>query len=237
MRGQNVGMTMAPEYPQSAQPDPTPRPGKAPGPEHPTLGLLVSDEQRERAVDWLQRAYADNRVSEPEFEERLEQVFAARTRKDLNMAFYGLVDPRPSQALGLHPAYQPLITNEVKETAGRGAASLSYFSALLTGPFGPLVGYMVTPVDSHAKQQAGQAFDFTVMSMGVVIGAGILSSVWGPIAYISAIAMVVWMLVMLIGGAKSASDATWRNPLLKPIPLGLLAKPHRRDPVRRQLGR
>ncbi len=56
----------------------------------PTLGrhrskgeLLVSDRARERAARGLSRAYTKGRLSADELEERVEAVWAARTRADL----------------------------------------------------------------------------------------------------------------------------------------------------------
>ena len=73
--------------------------------EHPSLKLYVTPEQRDRAETWLKEAYADGRISELEFDQRIGQVLSATTRKELNEAFYGLVQiPTPSRALGIHPA-------------------------------------------------------------------------------------------------------------------------------------
>ena len=81
--------------------------------EHPSLKMHVTPEQRDRAESWLKEAYADGRISESEFDQRIGQVLSAVTRKELNEAFYGLVQvPTPSRALGVHPAYQPLVRPE-----------------------------------------------------------------------------------------------------------------------------
>src|SRR4029453_16330106 len=92
--------------------------------EHPSLKMQVTPEQRDRAESWLKDAYADGRISESEFDRRIGQVLTAETRKELNEAFYGLVQiPTPSRALGAHPAYQPLVRPETRDQAGRGAAA------------------------------------------------------------------------------------------------------------------
>ncbi|MEA5154108.1 DUF1707 domain-containing protein [Raineyella sp.] len=197
--------------------------------EHPSLNLLVSDEQRDRAVDWLQRAYADGRLTEVELDQRLDQVFAARTRKDLNLAFYGLVQPTStSQALGTHPAYAPLVSPQVRDGAGRGIAAFSHFSALVTWIFGPLIGYMVAPVGSEAKRQAAAAFDFTLISTGGMIAGGILSEIWNPLGIIAGISALAWFLLTIVGGAKAAAGEAWENPVLKLIPVRILSKPQPR---------
>lgn len=197
--------------------------------EHPSLNLLVSDEQRDRAVDWLQRAYADGRLTEVELDQRLDQVFAARTRKDLNLAFYGLVQPTASsQALGTHPAYAPLVSAQARDGAGRGIGAFSYFSALFTWIFGPLVGYLVAPMGSEAKRQAANAFDFTLLSTGGMIAGGILSEIWGPLGIIAGISALAWFLLIIVGGAKAAAGEHWENPLMKLVPIRILSKPEPR---------
>src|SRR5215204_7007382 len=98
--------------------------------EHPSLKMQVTPDQRDRAESWLKDAYADGRISESEFDRRIGQVLTADSRKELNEAFYGLVQiPTPSRALGAHPAYQPLVRPEGKERAGRGVAAFAHFSA------------------------------------------------------------------------------------------------------------
>ena len=39
--------------------------------EHPSLHMSVTPDQRDRAESWLKDAYADGRVSESEFDERM----------------------------------------------------------------------------------------------------------------------------------------------------------------------
>src|SRR4029450_7197095 len=97
--------------------------------EHPSLKMHVTPEQRDRAESWLKDAYADGRIPEPGFDQRIGQALPAATRKELNDAFYGLVQiPAPSRALGVHPAYQPLVRPETRDQAGRGVAALGPFS-------------------------------------------------------------------------------------------------------------
>ncbi|MCW2810841.1 MAG: hypothetical protein JWP61_1299, partial [Friedmanniella sp.] len=112
------------------------------GYEHPTLKMYVTPEQRDRAENWLQEAYADGRVDPQEFDYRMGQVLGAVTRKDLNQAFYGLVPVTTgSQALGVHPAYQPLVRPELRQQAGRGVAAAAHFSVFFVWLLGPSLVY------------------------------------------------------------------------------------------------
>lgn len=72
-------------------------------------GLLVTAEQRDRAEGLLAEAYAEGRVTEAEFDQRLDQVLSARTRLDLNTAFTGLIAPAPAR-VGLLERVSRVIT-------------------------------------------------------------------------------------------------------------------------------
>lgn len=197
--------------------------------EHPSLSLQVSDEQRERAVDWLQRAYADGRLTETELDQRLDQVFAARTRKDLNLAFYGLVQPSvPSQALGVHPAYAPLVSPAAQEGAGRWIGAFSYFSTPFLWIFGPLLGYLIAPQGSDAKARAASAFDFTLVSTGGFIASAMLASFVEPLGFLVGVVMLAWFILTIVGGAKAASGEPWENPVLRMVPFRVLSTPQQR---------
>ena len=116
--------------------------------EHPSLKMQVTPEQRDRAESWLKDAYADGRISESEFDRRIGQVLTADTRKELNEAFYGLVQiPTPSRALGAHPAYQPLVRPETVNRPGRGAAGSGPLLGVLPLALRPRPG--LRPVDTR----------------------------------------------------------------------------------------
>src|SRR4029434_11068099 len=113
--------------------------------EHPSLKMQVTPEQRDRAETWLKEAYAEARISESEFDRRIGQVLTSVTRKELNEAFYGLVQiPTSSRALGVHPAYQPLVRPETRQQAGRGVAAVAHFSVFFLWLFGPGLVYALS---------------------------------------------------------------------------------------------
>ena len=125
--------------------------------EHPSLQMHVTPEQRDRAESWLKEAYADGRISESEFDHRIGQVLSAVTRKELNEAFFGLVQvPTPSRALGVHPAYQPLVRPETRQQAGRGAAGVAHFSVFFLWLFGPGLVFALSTPGTYARRGGGQ---------------------------------------------------------------------------------
>jgi uncharacterized Tic20 family protein len=193
--------------------------------EHPSLTMQVTPEQRDRAEGWLQNAYADGRLTEDEFDRRIGQVISSRTRKDLNEAFYGLVHvPMPSQAVGIHPAYQPLVRPGTRQQAGRGAGALAHWSVFLIWIFGPGLVYALSAPGSYARKEAAKAFNFQVISaisfVSVMILGGITSlDLFG---WLLPLMFVGWLVLTIVGGAKALQGEDWRNPVKTVLKLEVL---------------
>lgn len=197
--------------------------------EHPSLNITITEEQRERGERWLQDAYAAGRITETEFERRIEQALSAVTRRDLNLAFYGLVDvSAANQAMGVHPAYRPL--TPVTQSVGRGAASAAHFSALISWIFGPILMYVVSPVNSYARKEAAKAFNFQLVAMGAWVGSLIVADIFEKVPGIGGVLDVVpvivwfgWLILTVIGGAKAAQGEDWTNPITKKARIKVLS--------------
>ena len=195
--------------------------------EHPSLKMNVTPEQRDRAENWLKEAYADGRVSEPEFDTRMGQILSAENRKELNEAFYGLVRvPTPSQALGVHPAYQPFVPVETREQAGRGVAAFAHFSSLPTGVLGPALVYAVSTPGSFARREAAKAFNFSLTMFIGFVAFGMLAGIteagfFGLVAILFAIA---WVVLTIAGGAKAAQGEVSKNPVKQVLKLQILSE-------------
>ncbi len=197
------------------------------GYEHPTLKMYVTAEQRDRAENWLQEAYADGRVEPREFDYRMGQVLGAVTRKDLNEAFYGLVPvAATSQALGIHPAYQPLVRPELRQQAGRGVAAAAHFSVFFVWLLGPGLVYAASPAGSYARREAAKAFNFQVISTVLILGDMLLGAVTGADAFgwIFGAMVVSWFVLTVVGGAKALQGENWKNPVSRVDRLKLLAE-------------
>lgn len=195
--------------------------------EHPSLRLPVTDEQRDRAEHWLQEAYADGRITSEEFDRRIGQVIGAGTRKELNEAFYGLVQvPASSQALGVHPAYRPLVPPQAKQQAGRGAAGVAHFSALLTSVFGPLVVFALSPQNSYPRKEAAKAFNFQLVALVSWIALLILQGVTGMgiFNFLVGLAFIGWVVLTVVGGAKALQGDDWTNPVKKVVKIEALSE-------------
>lgn len=193
--------------------------------EHPSLKMYVTPEQRERAEHWLQEAYADNRITEDEFDRRIGQVISSVTRKDLNEAFYGLVHvPMPSKAMGLHSAYQPMVRAQTRQQVGRGVAGLAHFSVFFFWILGPGLVFALSSPGTYARREAAKAFNFQVISAVslavVAIAAGITS--FDLLGWIFPLMALGWLLLTIVGGAKALQGEDWRNPVKSVLKLEVL---------------
>jgi uncharacterized membrane protein len=184
--------------------------------EHPSLKMHVTSDQRDRAEDWLKEAYADGRITESEFDTRIGQVLSAGSRKELNEAFYGLVHvPSPSQAVGVHPAYQPFIRPETRDQAGRGVAAFAHFSVFFLWLFGPALVYALSSPGTYARREAAKSFNFTLITFLAFVASGIVGGITdiNLFGMISALIAVAWVVLTIVGGAKAAHGEDWTNPL------------------------
>jgi len=195
--------------------------------EHPSLKMYVTPEQRDRAESWLKEAYADGRISEAEFDTRIGRVLSADTRKDLNEAFYGLVQvPTPSRALGVHPAYQPLVRPETREQAGRGAAGLAHFSVFFGWLLGPGLFFALSSPGSYVRREAAKAFNFQLISFIVLVVTGILAGITGldVFEWVMPFMFLGWFILTIVGGAKALQGENWRNPVKTVLKLEVLSE-------------
>lgn len=193
--------------------------------EHPSLKMHVTPDQRDRAESWLKEAYADGRISEVEFDSRIGQVLSAVTRKELNEAFYGLVQvPTPSRALGVHPAYAPLVGPQTRQQAGRGAAAFAHFSVFFLWLFGPGLVYLLSSTGSYARREAAKAFNFQLISSVAFISMSIINGIWDSALTGGLLGLmgVAWFILTVVGGAKALQGENWRNPVKSVIKVEVL---------------
>lgn len=193
--------------------------------EHPSLRMQVTPEQRDRAESWLQEAYADGRMSEDEFDRRIGQVISSHTRKDLNQAFYGLVHvPMPSQAMGVHPAYQPMVRPETRQQVGRGAGAVAHWSVFVLWIFGPGLVYAISTPGSYARREAAKAFNFQVISAIAFVSMMVLGGIThlDVFSWLLPLMFIGWLVLTIVGGAKALQGENWRNPVKSVLKLEVL---------------
>ena len=195
--------------------------------EHPSLKMYVTPEQRDRAESWLQEAYADGRISEAEFDSRIGRVISAETRKDLNDAFYGLVQvPTSSRALGVHPAYQPLVRPETLQQAGRGLAGLAHFSVFFLWLLGPGLFFALSAPGSYVRREAAKAFNFQLISFISIVIVGMVAGLThlAIFDWLVPFMFLGWFVLTIVGGAKALQGENWRNPVKSVLKLEVLSE-------------
>ncbi|HEY9291918.1 MAG TPA: DUF1707 and DUF4870 domain-containing protein [Microlunatus sp.] len=194
--------------------------------EHPSLRTPVTTEQRDRAAEHLQALYAEGRITEEEFDRRIGQVLGAENRKQLNDAFYGLVEvPTTPPSTNYYPAPSTYSHYPASREEPSPAGALAHFSALFTGMIiGPGIGYAVSKPGSTTRKEAAKAFNFQLISLiGLIIG-GTLAAVtdWGIINFLVGLGSLAWFILTIVGGVKAAQGADWTNPVKKVIKLDVL---------------
>jgi len=207
--------------------------------EHPSLRIPVTAEQRERAADYLKAAYAEGRISEAEFDRRIGLVLNAATRKDLNDAFFGLVEPSGAPSSGWSPYAAPYDSGPfgsigsslasaahdlpaLQESSAGGA--LAHFSGLFTSVVGPGIGYALSRPGSVARNESAKAFNFQLIALiGLVVG-GVLQGVTHShlIGFVVGLGWVAWVALSILGGIRAARGENWTNPVTKAVKLHVL---------------
>lgn len=194
--------------------------------EHPSLRTPVTTEQRDRAADHLQNAYADGRITEEEFDRRIGQVLGAQNRKELNDAFYGLVEVPETVAPNAYSmASYGYSRQPARQQEGSPGGALAHFSALFTGMIiGPGIGYAISKPGTQTRKEAAKAFNFQLISLiGLIVG-GTLAAItdWGIINFLVGLGSLAWFVLTVVGGVKAAQGAEWTNPVKKVVKLDVL---------------
>lgn len=195
---------------------------------HPSLSTPVTEEQRDRAEDWLKNAYAEGRLEPEEFDGRMGQLLAATNRGELNEAFYGLVSvPTATAAVVPQPSYaMPVRSADAQQ--GRGVAGLAHFSALPAWLVGPALVYALSAPGSYARREAAKAFNFQLIStIGLVVG-GTTAAILDPFEPVMGMLWVVWLVLTIVGGVKALHGQDWRNPVRRVVKLEVLPEGDRR---------
>lgn len=140
----------------------------------PVSGSHVTDVQRDRAVDYLQNAFAAGIIDSESFEERVATALTAATRVELNSSLRGIarvVDA--SHRSELAPVARPPIVDSA-ENVGAGFTHLSGYIF----PFflGPVIVKAVARPGSRVWLEAGRALSFQMTAISVAL---VLATVMG----------------------------------------------------------
>ena len=166
----------------------------------------ISDTAREKAIELVQRAYAEGRINEPELEHRLDLILEAGSQQQLRLAVADL--PAPPQTLA--PA-QSLAAVPRPTTSSTDMAALIHFSGLFSGPIGPGLAWLATKKNSTVNREAAKALNyqslavtgFAVALLLSIIGFGIPAFLWSAGC----------LALTIISAVKASRGEDWENPL------------------------
>lgn len=202
--------------------------------EHPSLGLPVTEEQRERSLAYLQQAYAEGRLTIYELDARVETVLQATTRREMNQAFEGLA--RIPAGTGASLLMRPTRPKGIPGPAGRTGATVAHLTGLGSFFVGPAVCYALAPHESYARREAAKAFNFQLVALLVMAITGALAEGFLGGA-LSGVLGIAWLVLTVAGIAHAASGDDWRNPVSRVIPLRPLDEGRPQGRNLKELGR
>jgi hypothetical protein len=127
--------------------------------------LRVSDAERNAVAEQLGVHYADGRLDQAEFDERINRTMAAKTRGDLAGLFDDLPDLGPAGAPGM------------AGTDGPGGTAIPYARRRRGGVLRPLILLAIVIVVASTSWHAMDAFSFFAIP-------------WFPIAVIVAVVLI-----------------------------------------------
>ncbi|MEO7588916.1 MAG: DUF1707 and DUF4870 domain-containing protein [Arachnia sp.] len=192
----------------------------------PTLGHQVTDVQRDRAVEYLQQAYATGAIDPDTFEDRLATALTSSTRAELNSSLRGIARVA-SQGQFAAPMVRPPVLNSA-ENVGAGFTHLSGFIF----PFflGPVIVKAVARPGSRLWLEAGRALSFqlTAITTALILGTVLtVLNIGGPLFFLGVIG---WLITTTLLAVRAFQGLNSTAAIEKLLPF----KPPRED---RQIGR
>lgn len=172
----------------------------------------VSEDERDRVVDFLQEAYAAGKLSPGDFEVRMGWALAAKTRGELSPAFDGIPHTKQAKA--------PVVPPGELSAQDRVAATLTHASGAVSVFVGPAIVYGATdpgPVHDEARKALRfQLVMFTLGAIGVVVTM-ILPALWWVIVLevLAGISLVgFWLVGTGAAALRTMSGKKARYPLV-----------------------
>lgn len=181
----------------------------------PLLGSHVTDLQRDRAVDYLQQAYATGALSPEDFETRLGIALTATTRDELNSSLRGLarIAPNLKPLSAAPPARVPVPDNVANVGAG-----FTHLSGLFTNFIGPAVVKAASTPGSLTWLEASRALAFQLtglIAFVAALGAAIIFHTGTPMF----LGWLAWLVgtILLSVRAFNGQDSTARIERFLPV--------------------
>lgn len=194
----------------------------------PLLNQRVSDEQRDRAVDYLQQAYAAGAIEADTFEERLGEALSASTRAELNRSLRDVA----RVAAPMLSRRAPVAAHPAVSRAENVGAGFVHLSGLPTVFIGPAIARALSTPGSRIWWEAGRAMSYQLTSMIVGVVMITIAGFTGIGGSFVGLAYVLYVVLTLIFSARAFTGEVSTGRLAEALPF----KP--KDPrTRRQLER
>jgi uncharacterized protein len=183
---------------------------KTPGPgQVPPAHLRVTHQDREHVVEHVKTAYAEGRLDELEFDDRLERAMTARTHGDLMPIMKELYGTAPVPRVA--PAPTPTRPQGTTESNERLGAALAHMLPIVGFPIlGPLL-LMLTggKTSPYIRAQAVEALNFqiTVVGASILLPLTIIGTLLVPVIWVVAVVLSV------VAGVSALSDGNYRYPM------------------------
>ena len=166
----------------------------------------ISDTIREKAIDIVQRAYAEGRINEPELEHRLGLILEANSPQQLRMAIADL--PAPPRTLA---PTQPGAVATGLASSSTDTAALIHFTGLFSGPIGPGLAWLATKNGSVVNREAAKALNYQILAAAGFVVGGMLSFL--GLGFPLFLWTIGWMALTIISVVKANRGEDWENPL------------------------
>lgn len=159
---------------------------------YPVPGSQVTDVQRDRAVDYLQQAFAHGVIDSETFEDRVATALTASSRVELNSSLRGIarvVDTSGPMALA------PTVRPPAMDSAANVAAGFTHLSGFIFPFFlGPVIVKAVTRPGSRTWLEAGRALSFQLTAVTVALVVALMMALLGVGQNIFMMGVVGWLI-------------------------------------------
>lgn len=194
----------------------------------PTLGSQVTEVQRDRAVEYLQQAFATGAIGAETFEDRLATALTASTRAELNSSLRGIA--RVVSALD-RVAAAPTARPQVVSSAENLAAGFTHLSGFIFPFFlGPVIVKAVARPGSRLWFEAGRALSFQLTALTTALVLGTVLSILSTGGTVFFLGIVGWLITTTLLAVRAFQGLNSTSGIERMLPF----KPPRED---RQIGR
>lgn len=183
----------------------------------PMLSVLVTDVQRDRAVEYLQRAYAASAISDEVFEQRLGMALTATTRAELNASLRGLARVAPAM-LPTRPAAESQPLNGMNNVL----SGIIHLGTLPSFFILPAIAKGAASPGSRISLEASRAmcFQFSALVYGAIAIFLTVMGIAPPallfVGFVSWMLMTLWLAIRAFNGDHS-TKVIEKLMLMRPV--------------------